>query len=245
VPIETGVLNLPDFVPFVVGETGGGGKRAQGIAEELTRQIVDERYPVGRVIGSESDLLERFNVSRAVLREAIRVLEHHGIAVMRRGPGGGLAVSEPKTTAAVRATALNLDFLNAGLRDVFEARSTLELRCVELAAEHIDEAGIARLRAAVAAEQQSGHVCTVASHEIHQILADLSGNPAFTLFIDVLIQLTAASRTSSRHQPPASEVHQAHQLIADAVIAGDAAVARHRMQAHLIAVASLPAHSAV
>ena len=237
---ESRRLNGAGLLPSAAGEPGrGGGKRAQGIAEQLARQIVAERYPVGRVIGSEGELLERFNVSRAVLREAIRVLEHYGIAGTRRGPGGGLAVRQPNATAAVRAAALNLDFLNAGPLDVFEARSTLELRCVELAAERTDEAGAARLLAAVAAEQQPGHVCTTASHEIHQILAELSGNPAFTLFIDVLTQLTSASRASSRHQPKAPVVHRAHQLIADAVIAGDAALARHRMRAHLIAVGSL------
>jgi DNA-binding FadR family transcriptional regulator len=227
------------LVPSVIDQAARGGrKRAQGIAEELTEQIVSEGYPVGRVIGSESELLERFNVSRAVLREAIRVLEHHEIAVMRRGPRGGLSVTEPNTAAAVRATALNLDFIEAAPRDVFEARSTLELRCVELAADRIDESGIARLRASVAAEEQSGHVCTTASHEIHQTLADLSGNPAFALFINVLTQLTTATRNSVREQPGPSETHQAHRLIAEAVIAGDAALARHRMRAHLTAVCS-------
>jgi DNA-binding FadR family transcriptional regulator len=170
------------------------------------------------------------------MREAIRVLEHHEIAVMRRGPKGGLSVTKPNAAAAVRATALNLDFLNAGPRDVFEARSTLELRCVELAADRIDEHGIKRLRAAVAVEEQPGHECTTSSHEIHQILADLSGNPAFGLFIDVLTQLTTAVRTSVKEQPGPSETHQAHRLIAEAVIAGDAALARHRMRAHLVAV---------
>jgi DNA-binding FadR family transcriptional regulator len=217
----------------------GQRKLAQGVADELTQQIIDERWPAGRVMGSENELLERFNVSRAVLREAIRVLEHNEVATMRRGPGGGLAVTYPNSAAAVHATALNLDFLGAGPRDVFEARSSMELRCVELAAQRTDEAGIARLRAVVAAEQEPGHLCSLASHEIHQVLAEISGNPAFILFVDVLTQLTAASRTSDRHKPRPSEVHEAHQLIADAVIAGDAPLARHRMRAHLTAVGSV------
>jgi DNA-binding FadR family transcriptional regulator len=228
------------LVPPAASGTGRGGRKlALGVAEELTQQIIDERWPVGRVMGSENELLERFNVSRAVLREAIRVLEHHEVATMRRGPGGGLAVKYPNSAAAVHATALNLDFLGAGPRDVFEARSSMELRCVELAAQRAGEADIVRLRAVVEAEQEPGHICSLASHEIHHVLAEVSGNAAFILFIDVLTQLTTASRTSSRHKPRPSQVHEAHQLIADAVIAGDAALARHRMRVHLTEVGSV------
>ena len=226
------------------GAAHDGRKLAQEVGEELAQQVLDEGWPVGKVMGSESQLLERFSVSRAVLREAIRVLEHHEIVSMRRGPGGGLAVEHPTSAAAVRATALNLDFLGAGAADIFETRVALELRCVELAAARIEEAGSARLRAVTESEQQPEHVCSLSSHEIHQVLAEMSGNPAFVLFIDMLTQLTAASRTSSRHKPRPSEIHGAHQLIADAVIAGDAALARHRMQAHLSAIGSVSPRTA-
>lgn len=161
--------------PVSPAARGTGRKLAQGVAEELTQQIIDERWPVDRVMGSEGELLERFNVSRAVLREAIRVLEHHEVATMRRGPGGGLAVGNPNSAAAAHATALHLDFLGAGPHDVFEARSSMELRCVELAAQRASEADIVRLRAVVAAERQPGHICGLASHEIHQVLAEISG----------------------------------------------------------------------
>jgi len=245
VSTDLSTLNSHSIVPHGADEAAHGmRKRAQGIAEELTDQIVRDRYPVGQIIGSESELLERFNVSRSVVREAVRLLEHHEIAMMRRGPRGGLVVQEPNATAAARATALNLDFLGAGPRDVFEARSAMELRCVELAADQIDETGVRRLRASVQVEERPDHLCTTSSHEIHQVLAELSGNPAFRLFIDVLTRLTTASRTSVRQQPGPEEVHEAHRRIAEAVIAGDTALARHRMRAHLISVCSFSPESA-
>jgi DNA-binding FadR family transcriptional regulator len=218
-------------------EPGDGRKLAAQVAELLEQEIIDAGWPVGRVIGSEADLLARLGVSRAILREAIRVLEHHDVAFMRRGPGGGLVVKAPDSAAAVRASALSLGFRNASWEQIFEARSALELRCVEIAAQRIDETGIARLRASLEAEEEAQRAGEVGSHDLHISLAEITGNPAFVLFIDVLTQLSRSGR-SDRTASAAADTRLAHTKIAEAVIAGDAAVARHRMQAHLNAIGS-------
>ena len=64
-------------------------KLATVVARSIENQVVALGWPVGEVLGSEAELLERFGVSRAVLREAVRIVEHTGAARMRRGPGGG------------------------------------------------------------------------------------------------------------------------------------------------------------
>src|SRR3546814_20446629 len=66
--------------------------------------------------------MERYGVSRAVLREAVRVLEHHQVAKMRRGPGGGLFVSEPGVAATTEAVALHLHRLAIPTAQLFEVR---------------------------------------------------------------------------------------------------------------------------
>ena len=63
---------------------------------------------MGEVFGSEVALLERYRVSRAVLREAVRLLEYHAVATTRRGPGGGLVVAEPQAQASIDTIALYL-----------------------------------------------------------------------------------------------------------------------------------------
>ena len=73
----------------------GGGSKATVTAGRIVDDVVALGWPIGTVLGSESDLLERYGVSRAVFREAVRLVEHQQVASMRRGPGGGLVVSEP------------------------------------------------------------------------------------------------------------------------------------------------------
>ena len=74
---------------------GGGvsNKRAEDVARAILQDIVADDLPPGYLLGSQTALIERYGASRAVFREALRLLEHHQIATMRRGPGGGLFVS--------------------------------------------------------------------------------------------------------------------------------------------------------
>ncbi|WP_198602159.1 FadR/GntR family transcriptional regulator [Rhodococcus opacus] len=217
----------------------GSRKLAERVAVQLEEMIVDRGWPVGEVLGSEPDLLATLGVSRAVFREAVRLLEHHSVAKMRRGPGGGLVVTSPDTRSVVRAAALKLKYDDASNQDIFEARMALELKIVELAADRIDENGIARLRQTLEEERRTqDEAHRLGSHDIHLVIADLTENPAMRLFLDVLTQLTIPRRsdTSDEQQARARNVRHAHERIVEAIVAGDVALARYRMQSHLNAM---------
>src|ERR1700751_3349302 len=84
-------------------------KRAAKVADRIIEDVMAMGWPVGEVLGSETELLERYNVSRAVFREAVRLIEHQQVARTRRGPGGGLVVTEPTVDAGIDAVVLYLD----------------------------------------------------------------------------------------------------------------------------------------
>jgi DNA-binding FadR family transcriptional regulator len=225
-------------------------KLAEQTSEKIEMRIIEMDWPVGKVIGSEADLLAEYEVSRAALREAIRLLEHHNVAYMRRGPGGGLVVAEPDPDAMAHAAAVYLRYRKVTPPDLFETRTALELAAVRHAAENIDEEGIVKLRAALSHESEFlGGESDATIHDFHVVVAGLTGNPALHLFINVLTQLSAArflgvtamfDKQAARSVSAArevEEVHRVHQAIADAIIAGDAALAQHRMLRHLNALA--------
>src|SRR3954451_5369104 len=68
---------------------------AEVLARRIEEEIVAARWPVGAVLGTETELAVRYGVGRSVLRETARVLESHGVARRRPGPGGGLIVTRP------------------------------------------------------------------------------------------------------------------------------------------------------
>jgi DNA-binding FadR family transcriptional regulator len=57
-------------------DTGRADKRASKIARHIEAEIVRRGWPIGESLGSEHALQQRFCVSRSVLREAVRLVEH-------------------------------------------------------------------------------------------------------------------------------------------------------------------------
>ena len=96
---------------------------------------------------------ERYQVSRSVLREAVRLIEHHRVARMRRGPNGGLLICEPDAAPATHAIIIYLEYLGITIGDLLDARLLFEPLAASRAAQQIDEAGIDRLRAVLRTEQ--------------------------------------------------------------------------------------------
>jgi len=230
-------------------------KLAEQTAAKIELAIIEQGWPLGSVLGSEADLLAEYRVSRAVLREAVRLLEHDNVAHMRRGPGGGLVVAEPDTAAVTRAATLYLRYRNVSPGQLFAARIAVELAAARATTENIDESGIALLRETLDREAAAGQQPDVTSHDFHIVVAEISGNPAVELLTDVVTKLSAAAFTGSAglldrtaNRPPPNpvlpDVHAVHVRIAEAIIAGDVGLAQHRMTRHLEAIAAAGGRSA-
>ncbi|MEV7981793.1 FCD domain-containing protein [Streptomyces sp. NPDC086519] len=221
------------------------GKLAAQTAQRIEATVIRRGWPVGESLGSEVDLRERLGVSRAVLREAVRLVEHHQVARMRRGPGGGLIVCAPDAGPATRAMVIYLEYVGTSVTDLLQARRLLEPIAAGLAADRITEEGIATLRATLEAERDHWDDPSVHSQDpLHPVLGQLSGNPVLHLFIDVLTRLTAryahTSRRISRAEMHAAKEtsHREHRAVVDAVVADDGARAQTELTAHLESVAA-------
>ncbi len=220
-------------------------KLAEQVAAQIEGRIVEMGWPVGQVLGSEAGLAEQYGISRAVMREATRILEHHLVVSSRRGTGGGLVVVAPDMEAVLPPMAMFLDYQGVSPAQLFESRSVIELAAVELAATRIDEEGSVRLREALKdeeAELTDPHKYLL-SHELHVLIAELSGNPSLRLFVAALTKLSsshAQTKFATVKRPRALEIGRdigrAHRRIVDAVVSGDAALARKRMLSHLKAI---------
>ncbi|WP_216898449.1 FadR/GntR family transcriptional regulator [Nocardia alni] len=221
------------------------GKLATRVAQRIEESVIRSGWPVGDSLGSETELREQFGVSRSVLREAIRLIEHHQVGRMRRGPGGGLFVCAPDAQPATRAMVIYLEYVGTTAADLLEARLLLEPIAAGLAADLISEEGIATLRTAL--DQERAHLREPVNRmrdPVHTLLGQLSGNPLLHLFIDVLARLTAryayvSPSISAVDVDVATNVsHDAHRDITQAVIDGDGARAQVALAAHLESVAA-------
>ena len=79
----------------------------------------------------------------------------------------------------------------------------------------------------------AGRHLDIGQHNIHILVAELTGNPAMHVFVEVLTKLTAHHITEDEVRKVAKETYETHAKIAEAIIAGDAALATHLMSRHL------------
>ncbi len=84
------------------------------IIDELRKEIEDGVRPVGSALPSESELSERYSLSRPTVRKALSALERAGL--IQRRPGVGSTVSDAKKEAPGkgRRLAIGIDFTNIG-----------------------------------------------------------------------------------------------------------------------------------
>ena len=209
------------------------GKGAEAVARRITQPVVAEGLQPGELVGTEPELIAREGVSRAVFREAVRLLEHHQIARMRRGPGGGLFVFEPSAAAVTEVAAIYLARRGMRLSDLAEVRTGVEVAIAGLAA-----AAHRRRRARRAMHRRAGPrgedatdaeratPCTTCMRRSRP----RPHNRVLELVALVLIRLSRLYQIE-RLAPKAreqisAEVLRAHEGIAAAVEAGDRELAR-------------------
>ena len=219
---------------------------AEVVAAEIEQQIIAEGWRVGEVFGSEPELIDRFQVSRAILREAARIVEHHNVAYMRRGPSGGLVITAPNEQAVLRPMSLFLQYRNVSPEETFAARTVIELEATAEATRQLTEQDAFSLQQALIEEERLGvdNILLKGSHRLHAEIARISGNRVMMLFVEILglfdlEMVHSAGDYPARAQEAADASHRAHVAIVDTIVRGDAELAKNRMQTHLNAIARI------
>jgi len=101
------------------------GKRFADVMHAIIRDIANQHLAPGDRLPVEVELMRRYRVSRAPLREALRLLEAQGLITIRSGPGGGPGVARPRIESFGRTVALHLRLLGATCDDLRDARVSI------------------------------------------------------------------------------------------------------------------------
>lgn len=207
------------------------------LSDEIARQIAqvvrEGRYQPGQVLPPEREMAIQFNVSRPVLREALRILEIQGLVEIHHGKGA--YVKSPVT-----------DILNVPIKDwladnyplllqFYEARLSIEPVCAALAAERASEEDITYLRQLMDHEArltQETEVSTFVSLDIdlHTAITRMSGNTFLEQMMNSLINPETDMRKIVLRLPNHLPVaHGGHSAIVEAIAYHDPAAARQAM----------------
>jgi DNA-binding FadR family transcriptional regulator len=215
-------------------------KAYEQVADQLRELIVAGELVRGERLPNEQALAREFGVSRATVREALRVLAAQNLVRTSKGAGGGSYVTLPSADHISDFVTSNVKLLTdaseVSLDELLEARELLEVPAARLAARRRTDDDVARLSSAIPADsgplgpdERFGF-----DKEFHAVLIETSGNSLLTiasqpLFSVLQTNLSRAGFDATFH----GGVDRQHRAIADAVAAGDADGAAAEMHAHL------------
>jgi GntR family transcriptional repressor for pyruvate dehydrogenase complex len=220
------------FTPVATGRISGD------IVDQIKTMIRDGRLAPGDQLPPERDLTRQLGVSRVSVRDALRMLEAHGLIEVRVGARGGAFVTAPAPSLIGESFADMLRLGAASPTEVTEMRLVFELGLLPLACERADEDDFAALEEicerAEAALAAGSHNVRVAA-AFHRRLAGCTHNKALELFAEsfhgpLLRSLQLAKRRAPEMGGTGVVEHRA--LIA-ALRARDAVAAQTIMAAHL------------
>src|SRR5258708_7840481 len=215
------------------------------IYEEIVRQIrtliSEGKLKSGDRLPPERDLAERFRVSRASVREALRALGSMGLIEIRLGEG--TFVREISVDSLIEPLALVILTQREAVGELFEARRLLEPPIAGLAArrstkEEVQE--MERILEEQGKEVAAGGTGLAQDAAFHAAIASSTNNRAITRIVHAVIDLLTQSREESLQiagRPTRS--HQDHLRILEAMRGRRSAAARRAMLDHVVAVETL------
>ncbi|HWM02940.1 MAG TPA: FCD domain-containing protein [Actinophytocola sp.] len=206
---------------------------SEAIARDIVRRIGAEGLPPGTQLPPEAKMLEEYRVGRGSLREALRILEVHGLISIKPGPRGGPTVDQVHTSNFGRMASLFFQMDGVTFRELLEARQIMEPVLARRAA----EIGEPRLLPELARFEGRGRVDDDYGQHVvdfHELVATMSGNRIMSLFGQSLADVVR-DRLSDTMYPKSRrrEVLDAHGDIARAISTGDADLAERLMRDHM------------
>jgi len=221
---------------------GLSGRRARNnhaeVVDQLGRDIVQGKIPVGHVLPGDAELSARFQVSRTVLREAIKTLSAKGLVAARTRVGTSVCERSRWNLfdSDVLSWHLEAGFSTEFFEDISEVRLAIEPFVAAVASERASKADIEKLRRLAAEMGRVDHTpetLATADLNFHLALAATTQNP-FLNSIGAVIEtaMLAALRVSSSEKVAerVETIRANHMKIVDAIAAGDSQAARAAME---------------
>lgn len=212
---------------------------SEEVVKQLKAEILSGGLPLGAKLPTEPGLMDRFGVSRTVVREAIAALRNDGLVSSTQGRG--MFVTEALPGASIWRPPEEVDDIPRSI-DLYEFRQAWEPEAAALAAIRRSATQDYAIRSAherVCRAVQANQFPLNGNYDFHLAIARATGNmvyeEAILRFGPHLKKKTDFPNLSPEQAAKYFRtVIQEHALIADAISARDPVAARAAMLAHLV-----------
>ncbi|WP_405813170.1 FCD domain-containing protein [Streptomyces sp. NBC_01390] len=213
-------------------------KASDVLAAEVRERILSGEFTEGMALPPERQLVEQTGLSRATVREALRILEVERLVRIRPGRGGGAFVHRPGHESVASTVRLVIRGQQIRLEALHETREAIEPTCAALAAKRGTAADLAELDSAQAELVAAGDDVPRflrANVRWHTAVAKAGDNELLIGFMTALSQsIYAATDIDQFMDAEIREVTaRAHARITEAIRAQDGPAAMRRMARHV------------
>jgi GntR family transcriptional repressor for pyruvate dehydrogenase complex len=197
-------------------------------AGQLRERVLSGRLRPGEFLPPQKELAEEFGVGLSTMHEAVQVLVAAGLLKSR--PGKGTWVSDDALDTLVHPEEVRNRLGDMSFQMLVEARSAIEVRLVELAAERATPEDLDRIWSALAAMESSSDDPTYAQRDLafHMAVARAGHNELLEQFYHLAFRLLSELIYGLLTLPNANRAGYYHndRAMAEAIQNHDQAAAR-------------------
>jgi DNA-binding FadR family transcriptional regulator len=216
------------------------------LIQQIVGQMKDGTLKAGDRLPSERQLISMLGVSRSSVREALQALSAMDLIEIRAGDGAVVKAPPPSFGLEMNIDALSGRLQSDMRHHLNQARLTLEMGIVSLAAGSISEGAKVSISQAMAEYEEPGGGSSLGQDDwsvhdrVHLAIAEATGNPILVLILQTLlghVPVTLRKRQlldlspEKRRERIESEFH-VHRQLCQAVLRGDGPAACEWMRRH-------------
>lgn len=223
-------------------------KASDVLANQLRERILSGDLAEGSPLPAERELVRQTQMSRATVREALRILEVQNLVRVKAGRAGGAFVQRPSTTSMANSVSMLIRGRRINLIDLMETREAIEPFCAHVAARKRTDADLSALERCNVVMEDSGDDLgkfLQANLDWHVGVALASHNELLIGFMMALSDALYAGTEDAAFIDDVVRTHtaRAHRAISSAIRDRDPAAASRRMLGHVHAYADALADS--
>ena len=207
-------------------------KASERVALEIVQDVVAQGLQAGDHLPLEAAMAEQYDVSRASLREALRLLEVQGLIRLKPGPGGGPVVGRVKASHLARTASLYFHLGASTYDQLMATQVMLEPLCAQLAAQNPESREALQPFFDVPDIDSEGNYREQTS-TFHEEVYRLCGNPVLSLLTNAITSIVSdhvvATMDPVELRP---DILDEHAGLARAIARGHADKAARLMAAH-------------
>ncbi len=207
-------------------------KASERVALDIVHDIVAQGLQAGDRLPLEAAMVEQYDVSRASLREALRLLEVQGLIRLKPGPGGGPVVGSVKASHLARTATLYFHLDSSTYGQLMATQVLLEPLCAQLAARN-PESRDAMTPFFDVPDIESEVSYRAHTSAFHNEVYRLSANPVLALVTSAITSIVADHVVATMDPVELREaIVDEHAALARAIARGHADRAARLMAAH-------------